>query len=128
MRIPVALAALALPVAAIAAGPLPLRTGTYVMRGTACADPAFAAMRNYDGIGIGDPHSHACRIRVVSHRGATYVVDNSCIDAGVGAAPRTTERLSLKITARDAFAVGTTQYRFCPAAALPPELRIRAER
>ena len=129
MRSLSALALLALPsLAAAGAGPLPLARGTYVMRGTSCADPAFAAMRSYDGIGLGDPHSHACRLRVVARHGARYVIDNSCIGAGVGPATRATERLTLTITRRDAFAIGATFYRYCPAAALPPELRHSAER
>ena len=125
MRPSLLIALLVLPSAAVAAGPLPLRAGVYVLHGTPCADPPFAAIRRYDGVGLGDPHSHACTTRVVAHRGALYVVDNACIDAGVGAAPRTTERLALTIGSREAFAVGASRYDYCPVGALPVSLRRR---
>ena len=129
MRPTYIVALLAFSTAAMAAGPLPLREGTYVLHGTPCADPPFAAMRSYDGIGLGDPHSHACRARIVAQRGPRFVVDNSCIGAGVGAAPRTTERLAVTVTSREAFAIGAgrtaSRYEYCPARALPVSLHQR---
>ena len=125
MRPSLLIALSVLPTAAIAAGPLPLREGVYVLHGTPCADPPFAAIRSYDGIGLGDPHSHACVARVVAHRGVHYVVDNNCIDAGVGAAPRSTERLALTVGSRETFAIGASRYEYCPVGALPVSLRRR---
>lgn len=110
------LALLLLPALAGAApaSPLPLAKGNYVQSNASCKDPAFAVMRSYDGIGLGDPHSHACRARVLARHGRHYAVANSCINAGVGPAPRSTERLDLTVLSHRSFAVGDTPYRLCP--------------
>ena len=120
---PALLIALALP-AAVVAEPLPLAHGDYVMRATPCADAPFAAMRSYDGVGLGDPHSHGCRARVMRRAGNRYVVASSCIGVGVGPGKRTVERLTVVAEGRSAFAIlangSATRYRLCPAVRNPP--------
>ncbi len=126
MRLLLALALVALPTAALAEV-VPLRHGTYVQQGTPCADPPFAAMREWDGIGMADPHSHACRAKLLARRGASYVIDNSCIGTGVGPGTRTGERLTI-VPMPQGMRLNGTAFHFCPSAKLPPELRTRATR
>lgn len=126
MRLLLAIALVALP-ASVAAEVVPLRHGTYVRAGTPCADPPFAAMREWDGIGMADPHSHACRARLLARRGASYTISNSCIGTGVGPGVRTSERLTV-VPARQGMRLNGTAFHFCPTASLPPELRRRAVR
>lgn len=110
-----------------AAGVYPLKHGIYVSGRQGCGAPPNAVIRQYDGRGISDPHSAACRVRVVARRGSTFVVDQSCVGAGVGPAPRFTERQT--ITVRDArtFSLkirgNSTTYRYCPIDQLPADLR-----
>ena len=112
------LVAMFLPAAALAE-PLPLAHGDYVMHGTPCADAPFAAMRSYDGVGLGDPHSHACRANVLRRAGHRYSVANSCIGVGVGPGVRSTERLTIVPEGRSAFAIeangAAIRYRLCPS-------------
>jgi hypothetical protein len=104
-----------------------LKPGIYVAKNTPCGDAPNAAIRRYDGVGISDAHSRACKARIVSRRGKTFVVNQSCIDAGAGPAPRVTERQT--ITIRDAltFALGAGRsqatYRYCPPNMLPKGVR-----
>ncbi|WP_242096016.1 hypothetical protein [Sphingomonas sp. CROZ-RG-20F-R02-07] len=105
--------------AAALAEPLPLAHGIYVEAGTPCADPPFAVMRSYDGVGLGDPHSHACRIRVLARHGAHYMLANSCIGVGVGPGTRSTETLRLMVRSRRAFAISGSTFRLCPAKVTP---------
>lgn len=104
-----------------------LKPGIYVQQGVACDSAPNAAIRRYDGRGISDPHSRACRVRILSRKGDRYSVVQSCIDAGAGPAPRVSERQT--VTVPDALAVtirtrgpGTT-YRYCPIYMLPADLR-----
>jgi len=104
-----------------------LKPGFYVAQGASCRDPANAVLRRYDGRGISGAHTRACRVRILSRRGDRLTVDQSCIDAGAGPAPRTSERLT--VTVHDALTVtvatrgaGTT-YRYCPIDQLPADLR-----
>ena len=113
--------------AAASAEVVPLRHGTYVQTGTPCADPPFAAMREWDGIGLADPHSRACRARVLARHGASYTVDNSCIGTGAGPGARSSERLTI-VPTRGGMRLNGTAFAFCPARSLPPELRKRAGR
>ena len=107
-----------------------LKPGIYVQKGTACRSAPNAAIREYDGRGISTPHTRACRARVLSRRGDRYQVNQSCIDAGAGPAPRFVERQT--VTIRDAltFAIKTrgpnVEYRYCPADMLPSGVRARA--
>lgn len=104
-----------------------LKPGVYVQQGVDCGSPPNAAIRSYDGRGIGDPHTRSCRARVLSRKGQRFTVEQSCIDAGAGPAPRVSERQT--VTVRDAltFELRTrgpgTGYRYCPAYMLPAELR-----
>lgn len=104
-----------------------LKPGIYVQKETECADAPFAAIRRYDGRGISDPHSRACRVRVLSKRGATYQVEQSCIDAGAGPAPRVSERQTVAVADALTFSIRTrgpaTTYRYCPAYMLPAGMR-----
>jgi hypothetical protein len=104
-----------------------LKPGVYVAKGSNCGNPANAALRTYDGKGLSDAHSRACRVRILSRRGNAFVVDQSCIGAGAGPAPRYTQRQT--VTVQDAldFTLRTkgpaTSYRYCPAFQLPADLR-----
>jgi hypothetical protein len=104
-----------------------LKPGIYVEKGTACGDAPNAAIRKYDGLGISDAHSHACKARVISRRGGKIVVDQSCIDAGFGPAPRVTERQTVSVHDALTFTVSTkgpgATYRYCPAYMLPKGVR-----
>jgi hypothetical protein len=104
-----------------------LKPGIYVDKGVSCSSPPNAAIRQYDGRGISDPHTHACRARVLAKRGTTYTVSQSCIDAGAGPAPRITERQVVSVRDALTFTLRTrgtgTTYRFCPPSMLPAGLR-----
>ncbi|SFR83832.1 hypothetical protein [Sphingomonas jatrophae] len=104
-----------------------LKPGIYVRQGVACGDAPNAAIRRYDGRGIADAHSRACRARVLARKGNRYTVSQSCIDAGAGPAPRVTERQTVTVADALTFAVRTrgpaATYRYCPAYMLPAGLR-----
>ena len=107
---------------------LPLTKGTYVSSSETCADPSFAGLRTFDGLGLAGAHTRECLARIVERVGSVYTVDNSCIDAGSGPAPRSTERLTLAITAPDAFVVrsgsSSARYKLCAQDELPKALRL----
>lgn len=100
-----------------------LKPGIYVAKGTACGNAPNAAIRKYDGVGISGAHTHACRAKIISRRGGRYVVDQSCVDAGVGTAPRVVERQTVDIQDALTFSVATkgpkATYRYCPIYMLP---------
>lgn len=100
-----------------------LKPGVYVAKGTACGDAPNAAIRKYDGLGISDPHTRACRAKILSRRGSSFLVSQSCVDAGVGSAPRVVERQTVDIHDALTFSVATggpkIAYRYCPAYMLP---------
>lgn len=104
-----------------------LKPGIYVQKSVACADAPNAAIRRYDGRGISDPHSRACQARVLSRKGTSYSVVQSCIDAGAGPAPRVSERQVVTVPDALTFTIRTrgagTTYRYCPASMLPPGIR-----
>lgn len=104
-----------------------LKPGTYVQAGVACGSAPHAAVRRYDGRGISDAHTRACRARILSRRGSRYAVEQSCIDAGAGAAPRVRERQTVTIADALTFMLRTTgrgtTYRYCPSYMLPAGLR-----
>jgi hypothetical protein len=128
-----ALVALAPPVqASVDPSPAPrgvyrLKPGIYVQQGVGCGAPPNAAIRQYDGRGISDPHSRACRARILSRKGSRYTVNQSCIDAGDGPAPRVSERQVVTVPDALTFSVRTrgpgTTYRYCPTYLLPADLR-----
>jgi hypothetical protein len=108
-------------------GVYPLKPGIYVQTGTSCASPPNAAIKRYDGRGISDAHSRACKAKVLSRKGNSYAVTQSCIDAGAGPAPRVNERQTVTVPDALTFTVRTrgtgTRYRYCPPNMLPAELR-----
>lgn len=107
-----------------------LKPGIYVQRDVDCGSPPNAALRRYDGRGISGAHTRECQARVLSRRGATYTVDQSCIDAGSGPAPRTVERQVVTVPDALTFTMRTrgpaTTFRYCPASMLPRDLRAYA--
>jgi len=115
-----------------AATVLPLTKGTYVSVSETCADPSFAGLKTFDGLGLAGAHTRECRARIVEKTGSAYTVDNSCIDAGAGPAPRSTERLIVAITAPNAFVIrsgsSSERYRLCPQDDLPMALRMSPDR
>ena len=65
-----------------------LKPGIYVAKGSSCGAPANAAIRRYDGRGISDAHSRACRATILSRKGGRFTVSQSCVDAGAGFSKR----------------------------------------
>ena len=104
-----------------------LKPGIYVQQGVGCGAPPNAAIRQYDGRGISDPHSRACRARILARKGSRYTVTQSCIDAGAGPAPRVTERQVVTVPDALTFTLQThgagTTYHYCPTYLLPADLR-----
>lgn len=104
-----------------------LKPGIYVQKGVDCGSPPNAAIRQYDGEGISTAHTRACVARVLSRKGRTYSVSQSCIDAGTGPAPRFSEKLTIEIPDALTFKLRTrgpaTTYRYCPGYLLPKGLR-----
>jgi membrane-bound inhibitor of C-type lysozyme len=108
-------------------GVLPLKHGIFVAADVPCESPPNAAIRRYDGVGLSGAHTRACRAKVLSKKGATYEVDQSCIDAGSGPAPRSSERQTITVASNLEFMLkreaGTQRFKYCAAALLPPGLR-----
>jgi len=104
-----------------------LKPGIYVEQGVDCASPPNVALRRYDGRGISSAHTRACRATVLARKGNRYTVSQSCVDAGAGAAPRSSERQIVTVPDALTFSVKTkgtaTTFRYCPANILPAELR-----
>jgi hypothetical protein len=108
-------------------GVLPLKHGIFVADDVSCGDPPNAAIRRYDGQGLSGAHSRDCRAKVLSKRGSTYEVDQSCIDAGSGPAPRSSERQTITIADNLDFTLtreaGSQRFRYCAPALLPPGIQ-----
>jgi hypothetical protein len=108
-------------------GVFQLKPGTYVERTSSCADPANAAIIFYDGKSLASSSTHACEARIIGRRGKSISVSQSCIDAGVGAAPRVVEHFEISINNAIEFSInkhaGAEVYRFCPPSQLPKSLR-----
>lgn len=108
-------------------GVYPLKPGIYVQKGVDCGSPPNAAIRQYDGRAISTAHTRACVARVLSRKGKTYSVRQSCIDAGAGSAPRISERQTIEVSDALTFRLRArgpaTTYRYCPAYLLPKDLR-----
>ncbi|MBC3941873.1 hypothetical protein [Sphingomonas albertensis] len=107
-----------------------LKPGIFVAKGSSCREPANAAIRQYDGRGISTAHTRSCVARILSRRGSTFDVSQSCIDAGAGRAPRVVERQTVSVQDALTFSTGrargATTYRYCPIDQLPVELRKQA--
>lgn len=104
-----------------------LKPGIYVAEGTPCSAPANAAIRQYDGKGISTAHTRACKAVVRSRKGGTYTVDQSCIDAGAGPAPRFVQRQQVRVhdalTFTQTIKGNATRYGYCAPYQLPADLR-----
>lgn len=104
-----------------------LKPGIYVAKGADCTAPANAAIRQYDGKGLGTAHTRACKAVVRTRRGSTYTVDQSCIDAGAGPAPRVLQRQQVAVhdalTFTQTIKGQATRYTYCPIDQLPDALR-----
>lgn len=106
-----------------------LKPGIYVAKGSDCGAPANAAIRQYDGKGLSTAHTRACKATVRSHkRGtSTYTVDQSCIDAGAGPAPRVVQRQQVVVqdalTFTQVIKGDHTTYQYCPVYQLPADLQ-----
>lgn len=108
-------------------GVFQLKPGVFVANGQSCADPASAALRQYDGKGISGSATHACKAVVVKQTGNRFTVDQSCIDSATGPGPRTSERQSVTVTDALTFVLrangNTTTYHYCPNSQLPSWLK-----
>ena len=108
-----------------------LKPGIYVAQGTDCAAPANAAIRQYDGKGLGTAHTRACKAVVRARKGSSYTVDQTCIDAGAGPAPRIVQRQLVSVQDALHFTQtikgNRTRYAYCPVDQLPADLRKAAQ-
>jgi hypothetical protein len=106
---------------------LPLKHGIFVASDVDCGSPPNAAIRRYDGVGLSGAHTRDCRATVLAHNGRAYEVDQSCIDAGAGPAPRSSERQTIVIENNLEFtlrrAAGVQTFKYCAASLLPPGIR-----
>jgi hypothetical protein len=104
--------------------------GIYVAKGSDCASPPNAVIKQYDGKGISTAHTRECVATVASQKpagkGATYEVSQTCIDAGAGPGKPFTEKQTVDVKGPQRFAITSqdaTVYHYCPVAKLPQELR-----
>jgi membrane-bound inhibitor of C-type lysozyme len=108
-------------------GVLPLKHGIFVASDATCQNPPNAAIRRYDGQGLSGAHTRACRAKVLSKKGAAYEVEQSCLDAGAGPAPRSSERQTIVVANNLEFtlrrAAGEQTFKYCAASLLPPGVR-----
>ena len=105
---------------AASAATLPLKPGTYVLTGTPCHDPAFAAMFDYDGHHFSYPHATKCNSVVKSHAGKTYRISETCSALGDGMAtkPDTTQATytvlsSARVSVSRGAGTAASSYRWC---------------
>ena len=108
-------------------GVLPLKHGFFVEVSQDCGSPPNAALRRYDGQGLSGAHTRACEAKVLSRKGASYEIEQSCIDAGAGPAPRSTDRQTIVVANNLEFTQqgrgGAQHFRYCAASLLPPGLK-----
>jgi hypothetical protein len=116
------LAVFALVGTAANAAELPIKPGTYVLAGTPCKDPPFAAMFTYADGQFSYPHASDCRSRIVFHAGYHYRIAETCSALGDGTPTKPTTFTStytIESTTRLSIARTTGQmavhYRRCPA-------------
>ncbi|MGI4878436.1 MAG: hypothetical protein ACRYG4_13225, partial [Janthinobacterium lividum] len=107
---------------AASATTLPLKPGVYVLAGSPCRDPAFAAMFEYDGRNLSYPHASGCVSEVVSHSGKHYTVRETCSALGDGTPAKPEIKVSTyTITSPKQVVVGHrddpsgSHYRWCSA-------------
>ncbi len=63
---------------------LTLKHGTYVLEGSPCKEPPFAAMKAWDGIGFSGPHASKCTTHVLSHQSNHFGISTACTAIGDG--------------------------------------------
>ena len=104
-----------------------LKPGIYVARDSSCEAPANAAIREYDGRGLGTAHSRSCKASVLARKGSRFTVSQRCIDSGAGPGRRQVQRQQVSVhdalTFTQTIGASATTYRYCPAYQLPRELR-----
>jgi hypothetical protein len=104
-----------------------LKPGMYVAKGSECSAPANAALLQYDGKGLSGAHTRACKATVRSLKGSRFTVDQSCIAAGAGPAPRSVQRqivlVSDALNFTQTIKGRSTSYAYCPVDQLPTDLR-----
>jgi hypothetical protein len=109
-----------------------LKPGIYVAQDADCGSPANAQIRQYDGKGISTAHTRSCKATVRARKRDTYTVDQSCIDAGAGPAPRRVQRQQVVVqdalTFTQVIGRDRTTYRYCPVYQLPKDLQQAAPR
>jgi hypothetical protein len=106
---------------------LPLRPGTYVQAGSACRDPAFAVMFDYDGQHFSYPHATQCTSTITSHAGRTYRLSETCKANGDGS-PATADTTHATYTVLSSTRVSISHgpkaasslYRWCGASPKAP--------
>lgn len=115
-----ALALLALASTMADAAQLPLKPGTYVLAGTACKDPPFAATFSYGGRAFSYPHAAKCRSTVAAHNGKSYKIAETCSALGDGTPTKAhtltatyTVDSSTRVEIRKAGRNGRSLYRWC---------------
>ena len=113
---------IALATTAAAAAVLPLRPGMFVLKDQPCADPAFAAMFQYDGREFSYPHASRCRSTVLSHVGRAWRRRETCYALGDGtpAVPLTTVssyeiKSATEVLVSDEAHSTAASYRWCSA-------------
>jgi len=94
---------------------LPLARGTYVQRDEECRDAPRAAIRDYDGQGIGSAQTKQCHARVLARFGGRYTLRQNCARHHGPRPYRSSENLKLRIDSHTAFTdlKNGTQYRRC---------------
>jgi hypothetical protein len=111
----------------ISKGVYHLRPGIYVARGADCGEPPNAAIRLYDGKGLNTAHTHACNVVIRSAHGASYAVEQTCVDSGEGPGARFTERQEVTVQGDARFtqrvAGVATTYQYCAVGRLGADLR-----
>ncbi len=65
-----------------------LKHGTYVLEGSGCKEPPFAAMKSWDGVGFAGPHATQCKSRVLSRHGSQFTLSTTCAALGDGTPDR----------------------------------------
>ena len=104
------------------AATMPLKPGAYVLAGTPCKDPAFAAMFTYDGRQFSYPHASQCRSTIRSRTGRKYRIEETCSAQGDGT-PTPPSTIASIYVIESATQVGVmkpsehalSHYRWCPA-------------
>lgn len=113
-----------------ASGVYPLAPGIFVLHGTGCGDPPNAAIKLYDGKGLGTAHTSACVAHVTATKktkdGTAFAASQTCNDEGDGSGKPFTENQSVVVDKPTRFFVPDKhgdEYDYCPVDQLPDGLR-----